>query len=263
MTPTYEIYAIRYAWRDARRHEHFIGGDPHDAPMPMDYFVWTAIGGGRSFVIDTGFTEEVAKRRKRNWLRCPAESLKLIGLDPETVKDVILTHLHYDHVGSFHKFPKAEFHLQEPEMHYACGRFMRFPKLAHSFEPDDIAGMVKLNFKGRVRFYNGQAEIAPGVSLHLMRGHSAGLQCVKVNTARGPVVLASDVTHFYENMEAGRPFSTAFHVGEMLEGFETLAALAPSPRHIVPGHDPEVMRRYPAAAGLEGIAVRLDLEPSA
>jgi glyoxylase-like metal-dependent hydrolase (beta-lactamase superfamily II) len=262
MTATYEIYAIRYAWRDARRHEHFIGGDPHDAPMPMDYFVWAAVGQERSFVIDTGFTEEVAARRKRNWLRCPAESLKLIGLDPGTVTDVILTHLHYDHVGSFHKFPKAEFHLQEPEMHYACGRYMRFPKLSHSFEPDDIAGMVKLNFKGRVRFYNGVAEIAPGISLHLVRGHSAGLQCVKVNTARGPVVLASDVTHFYENMESGRPFTTAFHIGEMLEGFETLQALAPSPRHIVPGHDPEVMRRYPAASGLEGIAVRLDLEPS-
>jgi glyoxylase-like metal-dependent hydrolase (beta-lactamase superfamily II) len=262
MTATYEIYAIRYAWRDARRHEHFIGGDPHDAPMPMDYFVWAAIGQDRSFVIDTGFTEEVAVRRKRNWLRCPAESLKLVGLDPETATDVILTHLHYDHVGSFHKFPRAEFHLQEPEMHYACGRYMRFPKLSHSFEPDDIAGMVKLNFKGRVRFYNGMAEIAPGVSLHLVRGHSAGLQCVKVNTARGPVVLASDVTHFYENMESGRPFTTAFHIGEMLEGFETLQALAPSPRHIVPGHDPEVMRRYPAAPGLEGIAVRLDLEPS-
>src|SRR6185436_15249172 len=108
--PDYEVYAIKYARRDARRHEHFIGGDPHDAPMPMDYFVWAAIGAERSFVIDTGFTEEVAIRRKRTWLRCPAESLKLVGLDPETATDVILTHLHYDHVGSFHKFPKAEFH---------------------------------------------------------------------------------------------------------------------------------------------------------
>jgi glyoxylase-like metal-dependent hydrolase (beta-lactamase superfamily II) len=261
MTPTYEIYAIRYARRDARRQDHFIGGDPHDAPMPMDYFVWAAIGRERSFVVDTGFTEAVARRRGREWLRCPAEGLRLVGLDPETATDVILTHLHYDHVGGFHNFPRAEFHLQEPEMHYACGRYMRFPRLAHSFEPDDIAGMVKLNFGGRVRFHNGTAEIAPGVSLHLIRGHSAGLQCVRVSTARGPVVLASDVTHFYENMESGRPFTTAFHIGEMLEGFETLRALAPSPRHIVPGHDPEVMRRYPAAPGLEGIAVRLDLEP--
>jgi glyoxylase-like metal-dependent hydrolase (beta-lactamase superfamily II) len=259
---TYEVYAIRYATRAARRHEHFIGGDPHDAPMPMDYFVWAIVGKERSFVLDCGFTEAVAKRRKREWLRCPADSLRLVGLDPNTVQDVILSHLHYDHVGTFDKFPAATFHLQEPEMHYACGRYMRFPKLAHSFEPDDIAGMVKLNFGHRVRMYNGKVDLAPGIGLHLIRGHSAGLQCVTVETARGRVVLASDVTHFYENLEQGRPFATAFHIGEMLEGFETLQALAPGPQHIVPGHDPEVMARYPHLKGQEGIVACLHLEPS-
>ncbi len=260
---SWEVYAIRYAHRDARRSEHFIGGDPHDAPMPMDYFVWAAVKDGQGVVIDAGFTAAVAKRRRREWLRCPAESLSLIGLDPNTVKHVILTHLHYDHVGSFDLFPVAEFHLQESEMHYACGRYMRFPKLSHSFEPDDIAGIVKLNFGRRVRMLNGDADILPGIRTHLVRGHSQGLQCVTVETARGTVVLASDVTHFYENMESGRPFTTAFHIGEMLEGFETLKRLAPSPQHIVPGHDPEVMRRYPAVPGLEGIVARLDLAPNA
>jgi glyoxylase-like metal-dependent hydrolase (beta-lactamase superfamily II) len=261
--PLYEVHAIRYAMREARRHEHFIGGDPHDGPMPMDYFVWTAVSPGRAFVIDTGFTEEIAAKRRRTYLRCPVESLRLVGLDPDRIEDVILTHLHYDHVGSFHRFARARFHLQEPEMHYATGRYMRFPKLRHSFEVEDVVGMVRMTFAERVVFHIGGAEIAPGISVHAMGGHSAGLQCVRVNTARGPVVLASDVTHFYENMESGRPFTTAFHVGEMLEGFERLRALAPSARHIVPGHDPEVMRRYPAAKGLEGVAVRLDLEPSA
>jgi hypothetical protein len=42
----YELFALRYATRDARRGDHFIGGDPHDGPMPMDYFVWVARGGG-------------------------------------------------------------------------------------------------------------------------------------------------------------------------------------------------------------------------
>jgi glyoxylase-like metal-dependent hydrolase (beta-lactamase superfamily II) len=261
--PTYEIYALRYATRAARRHEHFIGGDPHDGPMPMDYFVWAAVSPERSFVVDTGFTAEVAARRKREWLRCPVDSLRLIGLDPDAVEDVVLTHLHYDHVGSFHKFGRARFHLQEPEMRYATGRYMRHHRLRHSFEVEDVAGMVRMLFADRVVFHDGDAELAPGVSLHVCRGHSAGLQCVRVNTRRGPVVLASDVTHFYENMETGRPFTTAFHVGDMLEAFDRLRALAPSSKHVVPGHDPEVMRRYPPAPGLEGIAVRLDLEPSA
>src|SRR5437899_13071663 len=78
--PEYELYAIRYAERDARRSDHFIGGDPHDGPMPMDYFVWAAIGRERSFAVDTGFTAEVAAVRGRRHLRCPAESLALSGI---------------------------------------------------------------------------------------------------------------------------------------------------------------------------------------
>jgi len=264
VTDTYALYAVRYATRDARRADHFIGGDPHDAPMPMDYFVWAAIGAERSFVIDTGFTEETARKRGRTYLRSPVEGLRLIGLEADAVEEVVLTHLHYDHVGGFHLFPAARFHLQEPEMSYATGRYMAHPKLSHSFEVEDVCGMVRLNFARRVRFHDGDAEIAPGVTLHRIGGHSAGLQCVRVATRRGPVVIASDVTHFYENMESGRPFTTAFHVGDMLEGFDRLRELAPTPKHIVPGHDPEVMRRYPAVSPeLEGVAVRLDVEPDA
>src|SRR5688572_31128166 len=100
----YEVFALRYATRDAQRRDHFIGGDPHDGPMPMDYFVWVAIGPERTFVVDTGFTAEVAAKRGRSILRCPVEALKLLGVDGEAVQDVILTHLHYDHVGNFHKF---------------------------------------------------------------------------------------------------------------------------------------------------------------
>ena len=87
---------------------------------------------------------------------------------------------------------------------------------------------------------------------------------MRVNTRRGWLVLASDATHYYENMITNRPFSTAFHIGQMLDAFRTLERLAPSPRHIVPGHDPYVMQEYPAPKPeLEGIAVRLDAEPIA
>src|SRR5262249_4977504 len=114
----------------------------------------------------------------------------------------------------------------------------------------------------RVAFYNGAAELAPGITLHPAPGHSLGLQFVRVHTRRGWVVVASDVTHFYENMESGGPFTTAVNVGGMLDGFDALAAHAPTKDHIVPGHDPLVMARYPAASPeLEGIVVRLDVEP--
>ena len=261
--PEFELFAIRYARRDAQIRDHFIGGDPHDGPMPMDYFLWLAKGAERTVVIDAGFTAAVSARRGREFLRDPVDALGLLGVDAATVKDVILTHLHYDHVGNFDRFPAAEFHLQEPELAYATGRYMRYPKLSHSFEVEDVVGIVRLNYKRRVRLYNGPAELTPGITLHPVGGHSAGLQFVRVHTRRGWVVLASDVTHFYANMEQGRPFPTAFHIGQMLEGFDALRAAAPTPSHIVPGHDPEVMRRYkPPRPELEGVAVRLDEAPA-
>ena len=228
----------------------------------MDYFVWVIRGAGRAIVVDSGFTAEVAAQRKRTYLRDPIEALGLVGVDADEVRDVVLTHLHYDHVGNFHRFPRAEFHLQEPDLHFAVGRHMRYRHLAQSFEVEDVVGIVRLNYAGRVRLYNGVVELAPGVTLHPAPGHSAGLQFVRVNTARGLVVLASDTTHYYENMESYRPFPVCMNVAQMLEGFDLLRAAAPSMAHIVPGHDPLVMRCYPAPSpALEGIVVRLDVAP--
>ena len=148
--PEYEIHAIRYATRDALRRDHFIGGDPHEQPMPMDYFVWVMTGPAGAFVLDLGFTEEMAKTRKRQFLRCPIDSLKLVGVDARDVKDVIVSHMHYDHVGNFHKFPNARFHLQAREMAYATGKYMRYSKPGHSYHVEDVVGMVRLNYKGKV-----------------------------------------------------------------------------------------------------------------
>jgi glyoxylase-like metal-dependent hydrolase (beta-lactamase superfamily II) len=261
--PEYQLFAIRYATREARRSDHFIGGDPHDGPMPMDYFVWAVVGSSRVFLVDTGFTAETAARRKRQFLRCPIESLREIGLEPDSITDVVLTHLHYDHVGNFHKLPNARFHLQEREMAFATGRHMRYPFFGHGFELEDVLGMVRLNFRRRVEFYDGDGELAPGVTLHLAPGHTAGLQVVRVHTRRGNVVLASDSSHFYENLQSNRPFVAAVDLGAVLDSFRKVERLAESRRHIVPGHDPLVMRRYSSpSSALQDVVVRLDVDPS-
>src|SRR5258708_38047545 len=140
---------------------------------------------------------------------------------------------------------------------------MRYPGLWHWFEVEDVCGIVRLNYAGGVMFYDGDAELAPGLTVHAVGGHWGGFKLVRVKTRRGFVVLASDVTHFYENMASSRPFTTAFHIGKMLEGFDRLLELAPDEGHIVPGHDPLVMKLYPAPSPeLEGVAVRLDVPPS-
>lgn len=255
----YEVYALKYAHHARRRAENFIGGDPHDGPMPLDYFVWLIRGDGREIVVDTGFSAAMAAKRGRDHLRCPTEALRMLGCEAATVRDVVITHLHYDHVGNFELFPAATLHLQDLEMRYATGRHMCDERHRGAFEAEDVAGMVRRVFEDRVRFHDGDAEIAPGVSLHLIGGHTMGLQVVRVATRRGWVVLASDASHFYANMEDVRPFPIVYSVPDMVNGYRKLRALADSPAHLIPGHDPLVMQRYPAPSPqLEGIVARLD-----
>lgn len=262
--PEYEVFAIRYATREGHRRNHFIGGDPHDAPMPMDYYIWLIRSAERTFVVDMGFGEDVAKKRGRQLIRTPSEGLSLLGVAAEEIKDVIVTHMHYDHIGTFDAFAAARFHLQDDEMSYATGRHMRHRQFNHGYEVDEVCGMVRMVFKDRVSFYRGDAELAPGISIHRIGGHTHGLQCVRVNTRRGNVVLASDCSHFYEHFESKRVFTTMLNVGEAVEGYAKLQQLADSSRHIIPGHDPLVMSRYPAPSPeLQGIAVRLDTNPRA
>jgi glyoxylase-like metal-dependent hydrolase (beta-lactamase superfamily II) len=119
-----------------------------------------------------------------------------------------------------------------------------------------------MNFSGRLEFHDGDAQLAPGISVHRIGGHTPGLQCVRVNTARGAVVLASDTSHFYENFVNYRPYVNVVNQAEMLDGYRTLRRLATSIDHIIPGHDPLVMEKYPAyAKAARGLVVRLDVKP--
>lgn len=258
----YEIHAVRYAHNaERRRSENFIGGDPHDGPMPMDFFVWVVRGGGRTIVVDTGFDEAMGRKRERKIVRPVADGLKAVGVDPACVEDVVLTHMHYDHAGNHHLFPRARYHVQDREMQYCTGRCMCHATLRHPFEVDDVTAMVRRLFQGRVAFHDGACEIADGLSVHLVGGHSRGLQFLRVRTRRGWVVLASDASHYYANFEQGRPFPVVCDVSETLEGYDAMRALASSPDHIVPGHDPLVLERYPPAPGMPADIVRLDADP--
>ncbi|WP_342363132.1 N-acyl homoserine lactonase family protein [Terrarubrum flagellatum] len=266
MSPAYEVFAIRYATSGpgrVRRQNFIEASDPHDSPMPLDYYVWAIIGAGRVIVVDTGFGPEAAEKRGRALLRRPVEALKAAGIDPDAVEDVIITHLHYDHAGCLESFPRARFHLQDAEMRYATGRYMCHACLRQPFEAEDVVSVVRLLYRERVQFHDGDSEIAPGVSVHRVGGHTGGLQVVRVQTQRGPLVLASDAFHFSENRMRRNPFPLVFHVGEMLEGYRRCEELANGDcDKLIPGHDPEVRRRWPRLRQEDSDIVCLHEAPS-
>ena len=207
---SYEIYAVKYASNERRSGDNFIGGDPHDAPMPLDYFVWAITNENRTIILDTGFDEAMARRRGRDYLRNPGEGLAMIGIDSTTVKDVIISHMHYDHSGNESLFPNARYHVQDGEMAFCTSRHMGHEAMNRAFSADDVVAMVRRIFAGRVQFHDGDEELAPGISLHRVGGHTMGLQVTRVWTKRGWVVLASDASHFMPiwNRDGRFPSST-------------------------------------------------------
>jgi len=264
MTENYEIFALRYGSMTARsRGDNFIMADDHAQAMPLDYFVWIARNSERTLLIDTGFDRAEAQKRGRTVTHEPREALHQLGIDAAAIRDVVITHLHYDHAGTLGHYPAARFHLQAAEMAYATGPCMCHPHLRVPFTADHVCQMVQNVYSGRVMFHDGDAQIAPGISLHKIGGHSRGLQVVRVATARGPVVLASDTSHFYEHFETGKVFPIVIDVEDTLKGYARLRQLAASGRHIIPGHDPLVLQRYPAhSPATAGSVHRLDVEPT-
>jgi glyoxylase-like metal-dependent hydrolase (beta-lactamase superfamily II) len=257
----HEVYAVAYGKHDRPASENYIGGDPHNGPDPLVYYVWAIIGDAGTIIVDTGFDEPVARRRNRP-IDTVEGGLKAMGIVPDNIKDVVITHLHYDHSGNTALFPNARYHLQDCEMDYATGRCMCHTMQRAPFECDYVVDMVRKVYAGRVAFHDGDDELVPGVTLHHIGGHSKGLQCVRVKTKRGHVVLASDTAHLYAHIDQGRVFPITYNVADVLEGYQTLKKLATSRAHIVPGHDPRVLELYPAAKpDLKGKVARLDVEP--
>lgn len=254
------IYAVRYAHREARRPEHFYGSDPHDVPMAMDYFLWAVVDGdGRAIVVDAGFLPETGRRRGREWVADPVAVLAELGVAAADVRDVVLTHLHYDHSGHLGAFPRARFWVQDSELAFWTGRYAGRGELGRIVEPPDIVELVRLNFERRVRFVDGDEAMASGISLHRVGGHAPGLQVVRVQTAAGPVVLASDASHFYANLAEDRPFAIVHSLPDMYAAFDRVKELAGGDEaRIVPGHDPLVLERHaPVSPALAGLAVTI------
>ena len=175
--------------------------------MPLDYYVWV-IKGGRAQHRRGHRLRRRRGRQPRTHAAAPGGRGAGRGrCRPADVQDVVITHMHYDHAGNMALFPRARFHVQDAEMAYCTGRAMTHRHLSAHFDAEDVVTMVRRVYDGRVVFHAGDSALCPGVTLHHLPGHTLGLQAVRVETARGPVVLASDAAHFWANLRARNSIS--------------------------------------------------------
>jgi glyoxylase-like metal-dependent hydrolase (beta-lactamase superfamily II) len=256
----YRVFALRYGSNLRRRRAENViyraPGDDHDPPMPMDFYVWAVVGPTGTVLVDTGSAPGTMAARGHDHLRPPAAALADAAFT--RVTDVITTHLHWDHAGNIADFPDARLHVQRAEMAHATGPPMCSGFLRRPYDAGQLGHWLTELYRGRVVFHSGDDEIAPGISVHHVGGHTPGMQVVRVSTARGQVVLASDAVHYYENLTAENPFPVLVSTIDYIEALRTVIRLADGPDHIIPGHDPLVLTRFPAAGA--GVAA-LHLEP--
>jgi len=245
----YEIYAIKYA--TIRRFPvASLIKDPNPLrKMDIAMMFWLVKGNGKNILVDAGFYRH---NLFANWdiidYQRPDDSLKRVGLKPEDITDVILTHAHWDHADGGDLFPKATIWIQKDEYSYYTMDAWQPDGRAGGIEKEDVKAWLIANMSGKLRLVAGNQEIFPGIRAYIGGRHTYASQYVSVNTKNGPVVLASDNVYLYENLDKHLPILQTFDEKSNLAAQDNMRKLVRDVRFIVPGHDPQVMTRFPKVA---------------
>jgi glyoxylase-like metal-dependent hydrolase (beta-lactamase superfamily II) len=251
-TPTYDVYAVRYASIPFRVSGLIAGADT-SRRMDIAMMVWLLKGpGNRNVVVDAGFHRpELIERWQPKGYMTPAAAVARAGVKPEDVTDVIISHVHWDHLGGVDLFPNARIWIQREEYSHHLDNSGTVRNRA--IDAPDAKILAGLAVQGRVMLVDGDAkEIIPGITVYTGGKHTFASQFAAVKTQAGTVVIASDNMYLYENLAKHVPIAQTLDAESNLRAQERMVALASSPRLIVPGHDPEVFTRFPSPG--DGIA---------
>ena len=241
---TYEVYALRYATRASTKAQEYFRYDVYGLPdevQTMDYYFWVVRSGDRTVLVDCGFDRERGLAKNRVQETDPADLLGRLGIAPAGVDHVVISHMHFDHVGNLSLFPHATFSITREEYEFWTGPYGGRELMRSIVDPLDVEAVQDLERQGRLHLVSEAEEIFPGVVVTPVGGHAPGLAIVEVAAASGQIVLATDAVHYYEAMERDRPIKLFADIGAVYRAYDLLRRLAQRPgTTVVPGHDPRV-----------------------
>ena len=248
--PNYEIYAIRYATLPGFPVAELVAGADPSRKLDIAMMIWLIRGNGRNILVDSGFYHDrFFKEWHVNDFIQPSETLKPLGLKPDDITDIIISHMHWDHSDGMDLFPNARIWIQQDELQYYAGEAWQTKEAHDGIDGDDVLTLVKLNTQGRVGLVHGDAqEIIPGITCYTGGRHTYASQYVGVSSSAGTVVLASDNMYLYENLEKHVPIATTLDAASNLRAQDRMKHLAANPGLIIPGHDPAVFNKFPNVA---------------
>ena len=247
--PNYDVHAVRFA-HVSYPVSSLVRGAERGRDIDIAFTVWVMCAANRVVLLDAGFyREKFITRWKPMDFVTPAEAVQRgLGIPPQQVTDIVISHSHWDHVDGADLFPRATVWIQKEEYDYYVGPQ---GEVLHTggADVDDAKMLAELNKAGRVRLVDGDAkEILPGITVYTGGKHTFASQFAGVKTAAGTVVLASDNAYLYENLEKKLPIAQTLDAASNLKAQERMLALAASPSLVIPGHDPAVFERFPLIA---------------
>jgi glyoxylase-like metal-dependent hydrolase (beta-lactamase superfamily II) len=244
----YDVYAVRYGTLPQFRVSGLIAGADTSRRLDIAMMVWLLKGpNGRNVLVDAGFhRENFVSRWKPTDFVPPSEAVARAGVTADKITDVIITHVHWDHLDGIDLFPNARVWIQREEFeHHLDSTGAVKDRAIDANDAKILAGLAR---QGRVMLVDGDAkEIIPGITVYIGGKHTYQSQLATVKTASGIVVIASDNMYLYENMLTRRPIAQTLDSLSNLRTQDRMKTLASDPRLIIPGHDPEVFTRFPSA----------------
>ena len=207
--PVWDVHVIEFARSRQQRMAGLIHGAPPDEVHDLPFSFVLARGGDRTVLCDTGFMREGSgeamsvKFDVPSWIS-PVRMLAELGVTPDDVTDIVLSHAHFDHMGSIGKFPKARLHIQKRELlswHEAMALPREFGFLTAIINPDDLRAAFDAAVEHRLNLVDGDVDdLLPGLHVRLGPGHTMGQQFIVLDTARGRLVVSGDCVYARRNL---------------------------------------------------------------
>lgn len=241
------MYAVRYGTVAAFPVRALVTGADGTRTMDIAMVIWVLRGtDGRVALVDAGFyRQKFLDQWKPTQFARPSEALAPLGIAPEDVTDIIVTHVHWDHMDGLDLFPQARVWIQRAEYDYYVADDGTARQ--RGIDPDDAAMLAGMRAAGRVELVDGDGhEILPGITVYTGGRHTWASQYVGVRAGTGTVVLASDNCYLYENLDGRLPIAQTLDAAANLAAMDRMRAIASDVRLIVPGHDPAVFTRFPS-----------------
>ena len=248
-SPNYEIYAVRFA-HVAFAESSLIAGAAKGPQIDIAFAIWPVIDrtANRTILVDAGFYRDkfLSSWKPQDYVR-PSDALKTaLGIAPEGVTDIIVTHSHWDHFDGADLFPKATIWIQKAEFDYYLTESGEV-KNRGGLDVVDAPVLAKLNADGRLKLIDGDNQaILPGIRVYTGGKHTFESQYVGVTTRDGVFILASDNAYLYKNLDEHLAIAQTLDAQSNLAAQTRMLDLAGGVARVIPGHDPAVFTRFPA-----------------